>query len=81
MPITISDPVIEPAPGMILPPPTVVQAARRLVRREGLTRAMSILRMSRSSTERIIAGNLPVRLGTVAWARETLAALDPSVQP
>jgi hypothetical protein len=81
MGITISDPVIRPAPGMIIPPPTVVQAARQLVRREGLARAQAILRMSRGATERLIAGNLPVRLGTVAWARETLSALDPSVEP
>lgn len=81
MAITISDPVIEPAPGMILPPPSIVLAARRLVRREGLEGARAILHLGRGATERLVAGNLPVRRGTVALAREMLAALDPGVEP
>jgi hypothetical protein len=80
MSIEISDPVVYPSQGVVTPPPEVAQAVRRLVAREGVARAASILGVPRDTLTRL-RGGVPLRLGSLLVARRALAAIDPTVRP
>lgn len=80
MRITVSDPIIYPGPGVVVPPPAVVAATRRLVAREGLAHVPALLGVARDVVIRL-CGGLPMRKGSLLVARQALAALDPTVEP